>query len=158
MEKERRIEILTEALDKAYEKLASLSADDFAGEGAGRVIYNIDTLTYKLERENGEFYKTIDYTADPTFNAVVIKDDEVKPEVKVTPVSEATIVKTTPAAVGSISKEELREQLSALSNKHDDLDLPGIMAEMGHEKLSEFQPSEYAELLKRAKAAVKELT
>lgn len=147
MEKEARLEILRDALDKAYERLSICNGDDFMAEGGGRLLYHIEELTCMIGRYADQL------------EAETIGFAEEAKAAPPTQAAETAIATPTPAAPeNTISKEELREQLSALSNKHDDLDLPGIMSAMGHEKLSDFQPSEYAELLKRAKAAVKELT
>lgn len=62
---------------------------------------------------------------------------------------------TTPAT--TMTKDEVKAKLLALSGKYDALDIAAVMEGMGYSKLSDIPAGRYAELLANAETAVKEL-
>lgn len=62
----------------------------------------------------------------------------------------------TPPTV-TLTKDEVKAKLLALSGKCDALDIAAVMEGMGYSKLSDIPAARYAELLENADAAVKEL-
>jgi hypothetical protein len=65
---------------------------------------------------------------------------------------EAT-TETKPAPAPALTKEEVRSELQSLANAHH-VDIAGVMAGMGYNRLSEVPAERYAELLDAARAKV----
>lgn len=62
-----------------------------------------------------------------------------------------------PEAAATMTKDEVKAKLLALSGKCDALDIAAVMEGMGYCKLSDIPADRYEELLANAETAVKEL-
>lgn len=63
-----------------------------------------------------------------------------------------------PPEAEPMTKDEVKAKLLELSNQCDALDIAAVMDSMGYSKLSEVPAAQYAELLRRTEAVVKELS
>ena len=138
MTREEKIQILNDAVQRAYEEVESTGGPSMGTEDFQRLLHAIEQMQFIRDVQLANNHPRPDPERD-------FAPDEVQPEPEPEPEPET-----------GISKEELRDKLSTYSNKYDSLDVAKIMAEMGYSRLSEIPATKYAELLAKVEAAVKE--
>ena len=149
MERQKKIEILEGALERAFSDLDTKDYGPGALKDLTDAIAGIECVL-DMERTRFGMSEGCDcHREAQVIDFPTLSEPETPEDVKET---------DTPAPeTPTITKDELREKVSALSNKHRDLDAFAIMQSMGYSKLSDIPPSRYAEYLSKVESAAAEV-
>lgn len=143
MTREEQIKIVTDARDRAFKQIeltegCEMSTEDFL-------------LLLRAAQELG-FMSSQEASAPEPLSAAPVAPEQAQIE-EHSPVDVFEETPVVPAA-NTPSKAEVRDKLSAYSNKYDALDVASIMADMGYGKLSDIPATKYSELLERVEAVI----
>lgn len=146
MERQKKIEILEDAVERSF---VLLDTGDYGPGALKDLVDAIAGMECLLDMEHTRFGVSescssagmvIDFPAS-------VESEPDEPEVDPEPEAPAA------EEVATMSKTELRERVSALANKHPDLDAFAVMQSMGYSTLSSMPASRYAEYLSKVEAA-----
>lgn len=155
---------MTELKTELCRCMDALAGLELGTEEHSRVIGDVDRLMRLIWHE-----EEVNQTREdqPERGAASLPEDEDTPAlaetwepgggeaVEAEPPAEETTPEPAPAP--TLTKDEVKAKLLALSSKCDALELSAVMEGMGYGKLSEIPSARYYELLTRAEEAVKEL-
>lgn len=144
--------ILEEAIDRGYEEIANTNGHGMSQESFSTLIENTRDLEGWAHKEK--------YEDDPyPYGAGTDSPAPEKPQNQMPdpePAAEDKIPEPTPEP--TLTKDEVKAKLLALSDQYDDLDVSVVMESMGYSKLSDIPADKYSLLLDKVAEVVKELS
>jgi len=171
MTNERKLQILREQEENAFESLPSLAPDTPEYGHCLNAIFGLGRLMQIIEDAMGaEKLKIFDYHLTGGGEAVEQNEpdpaDPAEAETNKAPWDEPsatneapeteteTETATKPEPEVTLTKDEVRAALTVIANEHGSEVIAATMQSMGYAKLSEVPAARYAELLSKAKEAV----
>lgn len=169
MTNERKLQILREQEENAFESLPSLAPDTPEYGHCLNAIFGLGRLTQIIEgamRDDLNRYEAQEGTweagggeaveqrePDPTeAETNKVPQDEPSATNEASETETETAAKPEPEA--TLTKDEVRAALTVIANEHGSEVIAATMQSMGYAKLSEVPATRYAELLSKAKEAV----
>ena len=151
MTKQQKLEILENAVERAYDQISATPGENMASEDFMRLMEATDRLTYMAIRVEESSPVRTEKTPEPVETH---EAPSPAPVCKEPSEQETTSAEEEPEP--SLTKAEMVTRLSELGDAcPGDNVIPGVMKDMGYEKLSQVPASQYAKLLEKAEAAVK---
>lgn len=143
--------ILEEAIDRGYEEIANTNGHGMSQESFSTLIENTRDLEWWAHKEK---YEDDPYPYDAgTDSPAPEKPQNQMPDPE--PAAEDKIPEPTPEP--TLTKDEVKAKLLALSDQYDELDVSVVMESMGYSKLSDIPADKYSLLLNKVAEVVKEL-
>ena len=146
MTREDKAAILEFAIERAYREVAAATGAEMDTAEFRTLLQSLNEMEWMLAQQ-----VTSLCDAPPETPIQPVEPEAPAPE---TPELAPTPAPPPSPSSDSMSKEELREQVAALANKHPSLDAFALMQEMGYAKLSDIPAERRAEYLALVKAAV----